>query len=246
VLSVCLPKLGGLIALNNQSDVKFAGTPRIVGDSFIYNGSIMTITGSTEYVGTVHFDASSTLVLKGGGRADRLSMTDTELKLREDIFVLAKSMETLNPTQRTDLTDLSISTQFVADPALKMNVVSLRNLDLASGSSLTISGTSSSVFVLKISGTAAFGDGIILDGVLPSHVLIFFSDTNSTAAVSIGSTVGGTFMSLTRSVRFSGQGTFKGAIISGSCDSPAISVGGNGGGTATADFTADGFCAKSQ
>jgi hypothetical protein len=161
---------------------------------------------------------------------------------------LAAAADELTATQPVDPSDamamdLAASANYVADPSVQVNVIAGRNVVLGSGQKLTFTGDANSLFVLKISGDARFGDGIALNGVTASHLLIYATAANSSAAVSVGgqSGISGTFLSLDRQLTFSGQGNFRGALISGASLAPAISITGNGGGVAT-EFVGDAFC----
>lgn len=236
------------MALNSGSDVKFNGSVTVNGNAFLYQGAVMNLLGNVTFNGTVFHDLYSSVSSKNPVNSQL--MGSTELALRDTIYQLASAAKSLASTQALDpanpqALDLTQGASFAADPGVKVNVISARDVALGSGASITFIGDASSVFVLKVSGVASFGSGISLIGALPKNVLVFLDSTDSQAAVSIGgnSGVSGTFLSLDRVIGFSGQGSFKGAIISGARTSPAISVGGSGGGTIT-EFQADAFCAQ--
>ena len=214
---------------------------------YIYQGSEMTLTGATTFNGTIFHDDLSRVVLKSAS-APVQPMASSDLILREQLIQLAAVADGLPATQSLDpaspeAVDLMKGAEIYGDPNVRVNVISARHILVPSGQSLSFHGNENTVFVLKISGMAEFGNGIALSGVLPSHVLIYVGASDSSAPVSIGgsSGVAGTFLSLQRSFNFSGQGSFRGAVISGSSSAPAISLGGNGAGL-VADFEADPFC----
>jgi hypothetical protein len=229
--------------------VKFNGSVSVVGDAFIYNGAIMNLSGNTTFQGTIHKDELSQVVHNSADASVQL-MTSSELALRDQVLQLASAAEALSATQPADSAnpqalDLAASAIYIADPTKSVNVISARHLGLSSGQSITLIGDASSIFVLKVSGTVSLGSGLVLQGVLPSHVLFYANSTHSTSQITIGgqSGVSGSFLSLSRPLSFSGQGSFRGSLLSGSTNTPAISVGGNAGGDA-AEFEADAFCSQ--
>lgn len=230
--------------------MKIGGTVNITGNAFLYEGASATLSGSLTYNGKIFVDSYSSAVQKGGVNVEVASMGEAELAARSTILSLASGADSLSATQPLDpvypeALDLNRGVVYTADPAVKVNVISARHMDLSSGGVLRLVGDSTSVFLIKVSGIANFGGGIQLSGALPKNVLIYVNSKDSTAGVSIGGTSGvaGTFLSLDRAVSFSGQGVFQGAIISGASASPAISFTGNGGGT-VAEIIGDAFCAK--
>jgi hypothetical protein len=254
VEEICLPEHGGIFALNDDADVKLGGNISVKGNAYLYKGAQMSIGGSATFdpSGKAYTDSDSQVI----GYAET-PMSADELKYRDVILTLSDVVKTMVPTQlvdpmNPDNRDISDSTTYMSDtnpdPAIKViNTISAQNVMLGSGKSIKLKGDQNSVFVLKIAGTANLGDGIILDGVSASNVLIYFSGSNDLGMVSIGGTskVSGTFLVPERNVDFKGQGQFEGAIISGSMTSPpAISLGGSAGGDAT--FNAKPFCAKSM
>jgi hypothetical protein len=238
-----------VFALNNGTDVKLNGTVDLVGNAYLYAGSVMTLVGNPNVNGILFHDSASSVVKNSSNATDQL-MSATDLALRAKIFQLATAAGNEMATQSPDMADpairsISSSQVYVADPAKEVNVISAENVSLGSGHSLTFVGDPKSIFIFKISGAASFGDGIELEGVAANHLLIYITNEVSTSGVVVGGSAGvaGTFLAPGRTLKFSGQGSFRGALISGASGSPAITLGGNGGGTA-ADFEADAFCTK--
>jgi hypothetical protein len=227
--------------------VKFNGTVNVTGDAYLYQGAQMTLVGNSKVNGVLYYDSMS-MVVSNSSTALAEPMTPAGLMLRDSILKLATAADGEAATQPLDpanpaSVNLSTSESYAADPTKMVNVISAQNIMLGSGQSLTFTGGATSVFVLKISGAASFGDGIVLNGVTPNHLLVYITSANSTALVTVGGTSGveGTFLAPTRALKFSGNGNFTGALISGAVASPAIEVGGNGGGQA-GQFDAEGFC----
>jgi hypothetical protein len=246
VTDYCLPTVGGIFALNLGSDVKLNGTVDVTGNAYLYKGSVMTVGGASTVMGTVYYDANSSV--QTNSSVVTAPMSSADLMLRDKILQLAMAADSEAATQPLDPanpTSMSISSShtYTADSMKEVNVISATDISLGSGQSLTFVGTATSVFILKISGSASFGDGITLNGVAPNHLLVSISNSGSTITVGGPSGVAGTFLAPDRVLKFSGQGSFKGALISGAVGNPAIGIGGNGGGVAS-QYEADAFCTK--
>jgi hypothetical protein len=245
VTSTCLPAVGGVFAINNGTNVKFNGDVNITGDTYLYQGAMLSVSGNPTISGTTYADATSVTTNPVGST---VLMNAAQLALRGSILDLATAAAGLTATQPLDpaspaSTNLNRAITYNADPTKTLNVVVATDIMLASGQSITFNGGANATFALVISGDAAFGDGIVLTGGMTANHLLVYLGNGSSSLVAVGGTAGvaGTFLAPTRSLKFSGNGSFTGALISGAPASPAIEVSGNGGGQAGM-FQADGFC----
>lgn len=231
--------------MNSGTDVRLGGSVAVSGNAYLYESSSMAVSGNAMFNGTVYKDSAATF---SGTGVTVVMMSSADLSLRGSILELSRAADALMPTQALDAAnpmavDLSHGATYMADPNAKVNVISARHLSLGSNDSIQLMGASSSIFVIKVSGMANFGSGIVLQGVVPKNVLIHVTSAHSIDSVNIGGTSGisGTFLALDRPLNFTGQGSFHGALISGASGSRSINIGGNSGGSIT-EFVGMAFC----
>jgi hypothetical protein len=110
------------------------------------------------------------------------------------------------------------NTSTVAADAGRLNVFSVGKVDLKSGDTLTISGTSSTDVVVNVSGDLKLSGGAgikLAGGLLASHVFVNVLGTGGDVALSGGSNLAGQVLAADRKVAMSGASIVNGKVIAG-------------------------------
>lgn len=223
-----------------------SGSVDLESNLYIYGDSGATISGSVDNKNgsLLFFEQGAFINLSGNafGSISPVEMNSTQLQLKQTINQLLLSADSQTPTATLGTIDSNVELLGVA-PATGIGISTFTIDHLLMGKSdiLKIVGSANTIIVLKILGSGRFGGPMVLVGIPASNILIYVTDALSTESVSISgdNLIFGTFLVPNRLIDLKGNGSFVGALIS----SQAITITGNGGGTA-AVFKADAFCVK--
>jgi hypothetical protein len=197
----------GVLALQNtqiqNSNAFINGDEGVSQGGRLTNSAASTITGNVYEYGSGQYSGSGTLGGAVISDAARLSQGDT------DALTAANQAAALTPTQT--LGSVRTPTTLAGNGGL--NVIAV-NGNITS--SLILTGSTSDVFIVNVTGAATLGGSATLGvggGVTADHVLYNFTGNNSTISTSGGNVLNGTLLAPTYS--FSLDGTVNGEIVGG-------------------------------
>jgi hypothetical protein len=223
---LCRDRDASFISVANSS-MSITGNGQMKSDLYLLSGTNLSITGNAEVAGPLFEDIGSSFSTQGKASVDSYLKTDLgDLARSLNDFVAAKSA--LTPTQ--NLSSISQTMSIAGNGG--QNVIEVAgDLSLTGTSTLTLSGSASDSFVVRVSGkiTVAGSANVLLAGdLLPEHVVFINEGTGNEIVISGNGSVSGTFIGLKRGLQVSGNGQIQGAFAAGGGVNTKILVSGNG------------------
>lgn len=217
-----IPNLGaaadfGLLGLNN-ADYSIQNS-LIVGDIGVGQGGTASNSSGAVFGDAIQY--SSGQITNGGFISGSITVDSAEMTAANSGAISAYSTAVAN-TATQSFGPINSSTMINGNGGL--NVVNISSVNLNNGT-ITLNGTSSDIFVLRVSGNFKLSgnSGINLGtNVSASQVLIVFTGTGTTINIATGNntTINGTLLAPSASTNWQiTGGVFNGEIITGTPDS---------------------------
>ena len=184
----------------------------ITGNEGVSQGGSLSNMGPSAVTGNVYEYASGQY--SGPGTLGGSIIANSTLLTQNDTDALHASSTAEGLTATQTFTGISCSTTVTGNGGL--NVIDINGSINLNNASLTLTGTSSDVFIVNVSGSASFvGTGGLMlgGGVTPNHVLYNFTSSSGTIVSHVGNAFYGTLLAPTYS--FNLDGSFIGEIIGG-------------------------------